>query len=374
VLLALVVAACSRPAKSWRAEAEDRAALSRGTIAAIEQLLEESPDRAVIPAGAFLLRAGGQPVMHHCWGEARTAAGAPAPVDLDTLFDVASLTKPMAGAAVALAALGDDRTDPALRARVAAILTHRTGLDDSAFAREFPPAHGVYTPVPEALAALRGQPLRPAAGYRYSNLAWAALPTLVDNSNAAAQWSVAGIAGITWHPAPHDAIANAHRDAIGNPADPFDPTAHYLRDAAGLLPVHSGLFASANGVADWADRLLVPDGEGRAAFAAWLLGVPTLHPRDASAPGDPVALSPGGLEAPLHAPFARPGQPAGRFFMQHGYTGCWLWIDRHQGLVAVLLTNASQRRVEDAAHRLTAALAGTITPRLASTAELKSRP
>jgi len=348
----------------------------------LQALLEEAAAAGVFPCARAVVRRGGATVL---------AAGVGRP----TVFDLASLTKPMATTAVFLSMWAEGKLDPGLPvarafpeaavaragATVGDLLAHRAGL---------PASEPLFAPVlaaePRLLEADCPAAVRHAARERVVALALATAP--VAPPGAAAVYSYVGfivlgellavaagapldalfgdrvatplgldtrfrrLSGLRG-PAPPDIAPTGRRRprepapgqpplpadlpaACSPPGEVDDDTAWAMDGVAG----HAGLFGTAEDVARFGQAVLDDlAGAGRIAPAA--LWEAALR-RDPRTPGSTRAL---GFDTRL--PGDGPGASAGRFVgavppgaVGHlGFTGTSLWIDRARELVVALCTN-----------------------------------
>jgi CubicO group peptidase (beta-lactamase class C family) len=320
-----------------------------------------------------------------------------APVTLDTQFDVASLTKPMATLTLLAQALSaptphlhlDDRLAdhlPEARgtalgpARIAQLLGHGAG---AAAEDDFWPRFGALASNARCrslIAAVLDQPLAYPAGSQavYSDLGYLALGWLIESLGSAAldiQFAARvaqplGLATAYRRIGTSDGRARdvavseiwPRRCPDGDPlrGEVHDDNAALADGVAG----HAGLFACADDVAEWA--------------LAWL---EALRGRGDDATG-PLRLAPSvvrALTARSAAPNTtwrlgfdtptRPGSTGGELvpdgaLVHLGFTGCSVWLVPHWGAVVVLLTNRvhPSRSAADAVKRLRPAFHDAIWP------------
>lgn len=366
----------------------------------VRQLLGSAVEEGRIPGAVALVRWRGETVLHAAYGSAQREPHQ-RPMRRDTVFDLASLTKPLATAAVTLAlvdrgwvSLDEEVTRylPELKAArgagvtVRRLLTHTSGLSG------WRPLY-VWARTREAILAViddLGMAYRPGSRFEYSDVGFItlgiALERVADRSlhdlfrelivepcgldatgylpsfeasrfattergNAferrMAQW--AGLDFDGWR-----------RDCY--PGQVNDGNAHYaLQGVSG----HAGLFADAADVGVlgqmWLDGGLC---EGRQVLseAAVRLAAANQTPPGGAARGLGWALastSPPGHEELTRADagfFPPTGSPWGPrssgellsplAYGHTGFTGTSLWIDPEAHLVAVLLTNATHPDVD----------------------------
>ncbi|MBI2015222.1 MAG: beta-lactamase family protein, partial [Candidatus Rokubacteria bacterium] len=142
-----------------------------------------------IPGVVVLVGRGERILLHAAWG-ARRLVPEPLPMTTDTIFDVASLTKPVGTtlAVMALAERGAVRLDAPLgrylkefRGRALEAVTIRRLLTHSAGLAAYPPSGAVTGGFPDAARALAKLPLdyTPGNGFQYSDTGFILLGELV---------------------------------------------------------------------------------------------------------------------------------------------------------------------------------------------------
>jgi len=346
-----------------------------GVVAALEAGLAAG----VAPALAAAVWRDGLPLHRSLHGSIPAAAGRSRPLEAGDRFDVASLTKVLCTTTLAAQAVAEGRLEldaPAARwlpglgpdcVTVRALLAHSSGLvawrpwhervasdpvGGALFQAGARPAAGALGAAIErgrALVrqALLAEPLEAPPGARalYSDPGFIALGLVLEAALGAPLPAlfaarVAAPLGLTQTgflapDAPPEGFAPARRSAARGrvvQGEVDDDTAWALGGAAG----HAGLFSTADEVAvvgqAWLDALegrpgIVPAGAART-FAA----------RD-PAPGSTRALGWDTRSAEGSTLGAHLGRGARGALGHLGFTGCSLWLDRDQGLVAVLLTN-----------------------------------
>lgn len=329
----------------------------------VDSLLACAIEQGVFPGGALLVRRAGAVVYRRAVGF-RCLEPQPLPLTVETLFDLASLTKPLATSLAVFRFIAQhklDFDDPVCRflpdfqgrqkdrVTVRHLLSHRSGLP--AWRPYFEAISG---PAPRAArewvyAQIGREPLAAAPGERavYSDLGFMLLGALVERLSGQAldvycQRSVfapLGLPATTFvnldtpgQAVSHDIAATEHcawrrRVVCGQV---HDENAYVMGGVAG----HAGVFSSLDDV----DRLvsrLVDCYHGRHAFLpAELLG--ECWTRDGQVPGSSWALGWDTRSAQ--------GSSAGELFSAHsvghlGFTGTSVWIDLERQVHVILLTN-----------------------------------
>lgn len=326
-------------------------------------------DRAVadgpIPGVSLAVHLAGRPVLRHAGGLARREPART--VTQHTPFDLASLTKALAGAPVAASlvaggVLDPDApvaehlpdVDPAVTLRH--LLDHTSGLPAWAplYARAAFP--GTAAARRTILDAARQTPLEADPGTRaiYSDLGFLVLLDLLEKATGTPFRELfdllvrrpARARGLTWgHP---DAAATEQCPVRGHLVE---GEVHDLNTAAmGGVSTHAGLFGTADAVAALSDVLLDPSG---------VLGATARTLRDLWATPS-VGTHRGGWDTPSPEGYtsagpalsARPGGAVGHL----GYTGTSLWCVPEEGLVVVLLSNRVHPRDDEASKQAIRAL------------------
>lgn len=311
-----------------------------GAFARIGETLREEERRGEIPGGALAIWSGRRLVYTNAFG--RTLPGEKKDVGPPTLFDVASLSKAMAGGPAAVILLEQANTAGEEDA-VLLLSGHKSGLIDD---EVFPEIRrrieeGVSA---EALEAWLDCELDGPHVYTYSNsgyvlLALRARAVVSEKILRESFWQPMGLESLLYR---QYSGTRADFAASGHTADggwvvgtPFDPVADAMLEKGIALPLHSGLFATAEGVARFGGALLAEaESERIRKLQTLLLGGPYQQDVD-------VYTTPGGLASPVRGPFAPEGSPPGRVYMLTGFTGCLLWLDTQTGMAVGLVTNAS---------------------------------
>ncbi len=320
------------------------AAGARGSIA-----------RSEVPGAVALMVRGDAVVLHEAYGQ-RAVRPAPVPMTTDTVFDLASLTKPIATATtvVLLAEAGlfslrdpVSRYLPAFAAAgkvdvtIEQLLLHTSGLPaDNALS-----AYGG-TRDDAVRRILEMKPERPAGeGFRYSDLGYVVLGELVAklthsslaDAARARVFAPLGMTETTFLPGPELRARAAPTDRTGPDSVRFftgevhDPRARALGGVAG----HAGLFATAKDLSRFV-RAMLHGGkvDGNQAIPAH--AVETLL--------EPRAI-PGGKRAYL-------GSLQGTAIAHTGFTGTSFWIDPAHGFGLVILASRLHPTGKGSADRL----------------------
>lgn len=326
---------------------------------AVDRLMHEGVQQHVFPGAVLRVSVRGEAVFHTAYGMADLFQRRP--MTTDTVFDLASLTKPLATtlAAMLLVQRGDleldrpctevwSRFNGGGREQISPrhLLSHCAGLP--AWRPYF--FHLAHIPDHDRIESLRQwvmrEPLLAPAGERieYSDLGFWVLQWLIED--------IAGrrldhfLGGSVWQPLGIDRIffIDPARRRITAPyaatelcpwrnrllvGEVHDDHAHVMGGVAG----HAGLFATAAAVAQLLEGLLAVD-RGHRAHPVFAQEVVRLFFQ--RQPESTWAL---GFDTP-----AASGSSAGERFATDsvghlGFTGTSFWMDRRREIVVVLLTN-----------------------------------
>jgi len=301
---------------------------------AVVELLEKAVERGVFPGAQLIVVDGGRAVLETTAG--RKSLGGD-PVATTTLFDVASLTKPVVTSLLVLRLVEDRRLDwdaptPLAGVTVRHLLTHSSGLP--AWAPLYETAHTRDA----VIAAAAGMPRErePGAASVYSDLGFIVLGDLVEKTAGRRLDALA--ADLIFAPtgATGARFVDLARDARPEDVAATEGVAGVVHDencrAAGGILGHAGLFATARDIAAVAEAL-VDSWHGAGAFPTALtraLFTPS------QVPGSTWRL---GWDGP-----AATGSSAGELWPKSGvghlgFTGCSLWLDPPRRRFVVLLTN-----------------------------------
>jgi CubicO group peptidase (beta-lactamase class C family) len=384
----------------WERMPAPRAFDGERTTQRVAQLLEGAVNDGVVPGAVALVRWRGETVLHEAYGSAQVWPQR-RPMRHDTVFDLASLTKPLAATAVALALVDRGRLSldeevtrylPELRKARAVGVTFRRLLTHSSGLSGWRPLYVWARSREEVLAAIDylGMSYAPGSRFEYSDIGFItlgiALERIADQRlDELARTLVFEACGLrvtgylpTLEPERFAATecGNAFERAMAewaglefdgwredcDPGQVNDGNTHYALDG---VSGHAGLFADAADVGALGQLWLdggVANGHSVLSAASVRLATTNQTPRDGAARGLGWALastSPPTYEELTRAdtgffpPPASPWSPRSsgelvspRAFGHTGFTGTSLWIDPAASLVAVLLTNATHPTVE----------------------------
>jgi len=351
--LALAGPAAPAPPPPLEAVAPGSIGLSAARLARIDGLVASAIGRKEIPGAVVLVGRHGKVAFRKAYGH-RALAPSAEPMTVDTAFDLASLTKPVATASAVMTLVEEGRVrleDPVVayvpefsagggereKVTVEQLLTHRGGLvgDDPM---------DLYLGTPGEIFARKPRTRLaspPGARFRYSDAGYEVLGELVravtgETLDLYARRAVFGPLGMTdteFRPAgkggrlPVARIAPTEkRDGVFLRGEVHDPRARALGGVAGP----AGLFGTADDLARYA-RALLGNGGG------WLspAGVAAMTRLRDYGDGDLRAL---GWDVETHYSTNRGALfPLGSFG-HTGWTGTSLWLDPATGVFVVLLS------------------------------------
>lgn len=318
---------------------------------AVDEAATDAVVSGEVPGVVVLVGRRDETLYHRAFGW-RALVPQPEPMTLDTVFDIASLTKPL-GTTIAVLALVE-RGAVALDAPLGRYLkefrhpafrevTIRRMLAHTAGFPAIPPNETVARGFPAAARVLAARPLdyAPGTGFQYSDTGFILLGEVVrrvsgqplDRYLEQVLFKPLGLRDTTFHPGPRlwprVAPTEFHRGALLR-GQVHDPRARLLGGVAG----HAGMFSTAADLARIVRLLL---GGGR------LDGVRVLKPATVELMWQPTADADGArtLGWDRWSGYARsmaPFFPAGS--VGHtGFTGTAVWVDPASGHYLILLTN-----------------------------------
>lgn len=318
ILLALLLMSMPLAAQSLDPEALDRA---------VEEAIAEGQT-----AGAVLLVGRGEEVLYHrAYGERQAGQT----MTTDTVFDLASLTKPMATASAVMWLVQEGKlkldtrisehlpeVDP--RLTVEQLLLHRGGLVPDN------PLSDYEGTQEEMWARILSSPpqVEPGSEFGYTDVGYLMLGRLVEKVDGRSLdqlcfdeiWRPLGMYHTQFGVDPAIDVAASYERPLGVV---HDPRAYKLGGVAG----HAGLFGHAADVARFC-RLLIGDLKG------------PLRPETLRLMLEPHHGRTYGLDADTRFSSARGGRFSPQSSCGHtGFTGCSFWVDREHGIYVVLMTN-----------------------------------
>ena len=345
-----------------------RAASPADPLEGIDQLVADALAREKLPGCVVVIGRRDGVVYQKAFGS-RALLPEREPMTNDTLFDLASLTKPLATATALMVLVDQGKVDlderaaryvPEFGARgkdaitIRELLTHVSGLPAETAVDDY--QHGRT----EAIRRIAALPLKaaPGAKFIYSDVGYVVLEEVIRRVTGADLASFAadtifkplGMNETAFLPSPDDRVRIAPTEQRGGAwmrGEVHDPRAFRLGGVAG----HAGLFSSATDLARYARMVL---GLGALDGARVLSTEATANMLAAhDVPGGIRAL---GWDMQT-AYSANRGNSFSRRAVGHGgYTGTSIWIDPEQDLFVLFLSN----RVHPSGKGSINALAGAI--------------
>ncbi|MFO0907815.1 MAG: DUF1343 domain-containing protein [Isosphaeraceae bacterium] len=336
-------------------------ALDPGRLSRIDKLVEKAIEDKAIPGAVVLVGRRGKIAYVKAFGS-RSLEPKSEPMTRDTVFDMASLTKPLATATSILILVErgqlrlDDRLEKLLpefrgqgkgRVTVEQLLRHRAG-----FIADNP--IGDFRSGPEnAWKAIANSSLvyAPGESYIYSDVGFMILGKIVEKVSGETLDQFArknvfeplGMVSSGFRPSGTSAMPDIPIERIA-PTEPESPGKPMLRGvvhdprsrALGGVAGHAGLFSTADDVAVYAQTLL---NGGEAPNGSRLLSPLTI--RSMIDPADTPEGQRRGLGWDVEIPHSSPrGTLFGKWGFGHtGFTGTSLWIDVETGTFVVVLSS-----------------------------------
>ncbi|MHC4994425.1 MAG: serine hydrolase domain-containing protein [Planctomycetota bacterium] len=350
----------------------------------VNDIIQDAIDQAHIP-GAVLLVGRGNEVLHRRAYGMRAIKPTPEPMTTDTVFDLASLTKPVATATSIMTLVDRGRVRLDAKAgeylpgfanngkeaiTVEQLLTHVSGLTPDNHLRDYADGRVVAIRKINALAPR----WTPGAEFHYSDVGYIVLGEIVtkvsgQSLDAFAQQNVfepLGMSNTGFNPSPNlrPRIApTAFEGGAFLRGRVHDPRAAAMGGVAG----HAGLFANVDDLARYC-RMILNGGTGRRGrVLSAVTVVQMLAPRSVvrpTEPGEPPARDVRNLGFDVDTAYSSArgdAFPVGSTFGHTGFTGPSMWIDPQSGLYYVFLCSRlhpdGSRSVVDLRRRIATAVA-----------------
>ena len=319
----------------------------------LDAITLEHIEKKQFPGAVILVARKGGIVYRKAFGD-RTVSPSPSPLEVDTIFDMASLTKIMPTAVAIMILVEEGRlslSDPVSkhinrfsqygkhRVTVRQLLTHYSGLRPSLSLKT------QWTGYETAVARACREQLatRPGARFKYSDINYVVLGEVVrvisgDHLDAFSRKRIfepLGMKDTSFNPRDRMKSRIAPTERQGGKwlhGRVHDPTAARMGGCAG----HAGVFSTADDLARFGQMILnggVYDGRRILSPLAVLQMTTPQSPT-----GKPVLR---GLGFDIHSRYHAPRGdlfPVGSFG-HSGYTGTSLWIDPHTETLVVILTS-----------------------------------
>ncbi|MGD0735114.1 MAG: serine hydrolase [Terracidiphilus sp.] len=348
------------PCGSAAGQSADQTSATAPSFAAEDRILTSAVEDHQIPGAVLIIGHGGKVVYRACYGQ-RSLLPTQEPMTLDTIFDMASLTKPLITATAVMQLYEQDKISPndpvskylpefAANGKqditIRQLLTHYSGLPPDLSLTD-PSLPAPWQGKQEALTrAFAVEPIHPAGvQFVYSDINFIVLGALVEKLSGltldeyAQRFIIAplGLMHTRYLPPaswiPEIAPTQFDQDVMLRGVV-HDPTSRRMGGVAG----HAGLFSTADDLAIYAQNLLDR-----------LAGRPSKFPLSQTVlqkmvapeqPANGTALR--GFGWDIDSPYSSNRGtlfPAGSFG-HTGFTGTSLWIDPTSDSYVVLLTNS----------------------------------
>ncbi|MDP6442160.1 MAG: DUF1343 domain-containing protein [Pirellulaceae bacterium] len=325
--------------------------MNSARLAAIDPIVGEGLRRGRMPGCVVLIGRRGRIVFHKAYGDRQTKPDRQ-PMTLDTVFDLASLTKPIATATSVMTLVEQGRVElsapvarylPEFAANgkekitVRQLLTHQGGLIPDNSIRDYD--DGPETAMKKIFALKTVA--EPGSRFIYTDVGFIVLAEMVkrltgEDVHAYSQKKIFQPLGMTetgYLPAAalrERAAVTQQRDEKWMRGEVHDPRAFRLGGVAG----HAGLFSTSTDLARYA-RMMVNGG-------SWG-GARVLKPTTVDLMTRPVTVSSGlrGLGWDIRTGYSsnRGDLLSKRAFGHGGFTGTVLWMDPEQQLFFIFLSN-----------------------------------
>jgi uncharacterized protein YbbC (DUF1343 family)/CubicO group peptidase (beta-lactamase class C family) len=351
-LMGGAAAAADGPPKLPHA-APQHVGMNAARLAAIDQLVGDEIEDGEMAGAVVLVARRGRTVYLQAFGH-RQVEPAQAPMTTDTVFDLASLTKPIATATsvMKLAALGQVKFDDPVAKYVPEfaqngkqdvtirhLLTHQSGLTPDNALRDYEDG------TEKAWQRIWALPLtaEPGSRFIYSDVGFIVLAEIVhgvsgSNVHEFSRQHVFGPLGLAETGYLPDesfrrrAAATEQRDGRWMCGEVHDPRAYLLGGIAG----HAGLFSTAEDLAVYA-QMLIQDGQygGVQILPAEVVAQMTTPQRV----GEGAGLRGLGWDMRTGYSSNRGDLFSPRAFGHGGFTGTGIWIDPQLQLIVIFLSN-----------------------------------
>ena len=353
-IVLVIVLLCSMEAMAQASPPAATAVADR--FAALDTILQNAVDKGLMPGAVCIVGHNGLIVYRKAFGN-RSVGSPPERMTVDTVFDMASLTKVMAttGSIMRMVQMGQIKlNDPVARyipefaqngkeeVTVRQLLTHYSGLRADLDLR--PPINSLEEGYRRANAEKLINP--PGSTFLYSDINFIVLGELVNRVSGLpleiySGTFIFGPLGMTntrflpplaWMPRTAPTMTDPKTGEVVR-AVVHDPTARQMGGVAG----HAGLFSTADDTAKFAQAML------NGGAPVWSRGIVEKMTTPQQPPNMTVVR---GLGWDIDSPYSsNRGEllPVGSFG-HTGFTGTSLWIDPLTKTYIVLLTNAVQMK------------------------------
>jgi len=322
-------------------------------LAALDEVITREIETGTIPGAVLLIARSGTIVYSGAWG-ARALDPVPEEMSFDTIFDLASMTKPLATAAAVmrLVELGQVRLQDRVSVylpefagggkggiRVAHLLTHTSGLPPGVPVSTLRSAYGAYSP--EAVwwwICAHDPEGEPGMSFIYSDINYHTLARLVRRVSGrtladfcrAEIYEPLGMTDTGFYPEGSRLARVAPTERVAEGVlrgQVHDPMSRLVGGEGGS----AGLFSTASDIARFCQMLLNGGSyDGTRIFSPLTIRAMTQDRIMGRGYGFDVASPYATIRGDLLGPDS---------FGHSGYTGTSVWIDPEQDLFVILLTN-----------------------------------
>ncbi len=316
---------------------------------ALDTALNKAVAEGRVPGAVLSVARDGKIVYERAAGWRDLTTDPPLPMMRDTLFDVASLTKPLATAPAAgiLSCRGELADTTTLDT-----VTLNEALHHDTFLPVYIDWHDLeavrqYSSLTQSVQNYFDRNPHPRRRTRYSNVAYVLIGALVEETSGsnleafdrANLWGPLGMTNTTYEPNKMKDVTIARTSKTVLPGRPFDPLADYILLTFGHCPGHSGLFSTAGDINRFSQAILhpelFPDMPEMTCLSKFMMDDPSIRFPQSD---DPES---GAIFLYAHRTRGFAIDDAGRNHLSHtGYTGTYLGLNRETGVSVVLLTNA----------------------------------
>jgi len=350
----------------------ESAGVDAATLRAMEHRVEVALKRGDAPGAVLLVARKGKIVLFRAYESRQTDPNVA--MTPDTVFDVASLSKIVGTATATMLLLEDGKLhldDPVKRylpefaaegkdnVTLRDLLAHRSGLKAYESVMKVKGNELAATTADNLVKNLASLPLLyPTGEYTlYSCLNYLILARVNEIAAGESQesllrrrvWEPLGMSDTAYLPTydQRPRLAPTIKGAAWAPGVIHDPLANYHGSSAAHCPGNAGLFSTAHDLAVYCQMILNGGSYG---------GVQVLLPETVAQMTSPQSVLPeydartgsaGEVERRglgwivyREKPYVSPAAPDGSFIGHTGYTGTYLWIDKHADAFIVFLTNA----------------------------------
>lgn len=345
---AAAAAGCSTHSPHLRVP-ESEVGFHGNTWTTVDAELERAIGAGEVKGAVVCVARNGAVVYERAIGT-RTAAGEP--MTTETVFDVASLAKPVATASAVGLLMCDGKiadSDPLDTATVADALVHQTDLPQYAAWESLEPFRAEGGSPADAVGRWLAEKRPARHRHDYSNIGFVLLAGEVERRCGTSMeallrermWGPLGMDRTTFDPGSLPGATFAATAVDIAPGTPFDPLADWIaKRFPGHTPGHSGMFSTARDLSVFCQTLLNPEDSSvdeMDCISSTLFG-------NASTIVDPA-------EAGASVQFSAKSRSRafnridstrdGPIYWHTGYTGSLLWMNAKTGTSVVMLTNTT---------------------------------